>query len=856
MALLTRLKRVFTGNVAPVADPVAMPRIEPVPVDPEQATAQALLDDYLREPWEADRYWVEVDPRETATGRAILAADARIQIAVLGAAVAASSQVAARRPWTWEIGHDTRALETLLKTLARRKLAFTAADVERVLHHLAAHGDPWTWQFPLHAILGALARSDVAGTVTPASRASLIRLHAAGSAQPVGKRLGPTLERINDLLGVAKSAEDFVDACDDWGSHTGEFLTAIPAEERDAWIAILHHAATATGTTPSAKWRKVASERVAALGADRFAATVIAWLDPLGRSSANTSYRDGGGVNVPSAVLAERNATLLRGLVWCCAQAGTPAVARALGAAAEACFKKVPGVGARSLKVGNACLWALGELPGTDGAVQLLRLRYRVTFPSARKPIEAAIDRAATRAGMSRDDLADLAVPTYDLVDGRRRVAFGDRAAEIVVTGGNRVAVEWFGADGKPRRTEPAEVKRAFPDERKALNATVADLKTMLTAQRDRIERLLLSERDWPLDAWRERYLDHPLLSTLTRPLIWRFANDDRVTLGAWRDGEIVGVDDLPLTGLSAATRVRLWHPVGSEAGVVDAWQRWLEGHGIVQPFKQAHREVYVLTDAERQTATYSNRFAGHLLRQHQFLALCQARGWRYRLQGGFDGSDTPTIELPDHGLSVEYWVSPVTEGEASMTEAGMSYLISTDQVRFIRRGDRQSIPIADVPAIVLTELLRDVDLFVGVASVGNDPTWRDQGPERYRRYWTDYAFGDLSASAETRRVVLGRLLPRLKIADQCALTDKFLVVRGERRTYNIHLGSGNIMMEPNNQYLCIVPDRGAAAKDPAADVFLPFEGDTQLGVILSKAFLLANDTAITDKTILRQLDR
>ena len=36
--------------------------------------------------------------------------------------------------------------------------------------------------------------------------------------------------------------------------------------------------------------------------------------------------------------------------------------------------------------------------------------------------------------------------------------------------------------------------------------------------------------------------------------------------------------------------------------------------------------------------------------------------------------------------------------------------------------------------------------------------------------------------------------------------------------------------------------------------LFLPFEGDRVLSVILSKAFLLAADDKITDATILRQL--
>ena len=91
-------------------------------------------------------------------------------------------------------------------------------------------------------------------------------------------------------------------------------------------------------------------------------------------------------------------------------------------------------------------------------------------------------------------------------------------------------------------------------------------------------------------------------------------------------------------------------------------------------------------------------------------------------------------------------------------------------------------------------------------------------------------------------------------IAHACH-ADKFLVVRGDIRTYKIHLGSGNILMEPNDQYLCIVPSRrsGEAGRDK---LFIPFEGDQTLAIILSKAFLLAEDKKITDPTITRQIKR
>jgi hypothetical protein len=328
-------------------------------------------------------------------------------------------------------------------------------------------------------------------------------------------------------------------------------------------------------------------------------------------------------------------------------------------------------------------------------------------------------------------------------------------------------------------------------------------------------------------------------------------------------DGELLDPNDKPvkkLVGDESKTLVRLWHPVSARPAEVLAWREFRERHEITQPFKQAYREVYLLTDAERETRTYSNRFAAHIPRQNVFAALCTQRGWKFRLMGMWDGGgDTmPALELPAWNLRAEYWL---TGGEDDDDDHGtfnaVVRYVFTDQVRFYKAGATEPMSIANVPALALSEVMRDVDLFVGVASVGNDPNWVPEG-DRVGNYWQRFSFGDLSTSAETRRIVLESLLPRLKIADRAKLSDRFLVVRGELRNYKIHLGSGNILMEPNDQYLCIVPDRSAPAGKAAGGRkdYLPFEGDQTLSVILSKAFMLADDAKITDETILSQIRR
>jgi hypothetical protein len=320
-----------------------------------------------------------------------------------------------------------------------------------------------------------------------------------------------------------------------------------------------------------------------------------------------------------------------------------------------------------------------------------------------------------------------------------------------------------------------------------------------------------------------------------------------------------------------------LWHPIEHPLETIQNWRRWFERHAIVQPFKQAHREVYLLTDAERNTRLYSNRFAAHVLRQHQFHALCAARGWKNRLRLMVDDSYTPAYRaLPQWGLRAEFWIEGAGDEYGTDTnEAGAFHLLTTDQVRFYEidaaqrtahaagggyapgwnQTESEPVPLDRIPPLVLSEIMRDVDLFVGVSSVGNNPQWSDGGPDgRFADYWQSYSFGELNASAQTRKAILERLIPRLKIADRCTVGERFLSVRGDIREYRIHLGSGNILMSPNDQYLCIVPKQSATAT--REQIFLPFEGDNTLSIILSKAFMLAADTKITDLTITSQIRR
>jgi hypothetical protein len=535
-------------------------------------------------------------------------------------------------------------------------------------------------------------------------------------------------------------------------------------------------------------------------------------------------------------------------MIWFLNLVDRPEATSAIADFGILCLRKIPNIGAVSHRAGNACIAALASCCGQDAVPQLVRMRAAVKYRVARQMIEKGLQQAAEKAGLSQEALEDSCVPDFGLEAlGEMSTQLGEYRATIRITGSTEVKLLWIDGKGKALKSVPAEIKRAHAVHLKQLNKTRKDMEKMLSAQRTRLEDMLATCRPLTLNSWKENFIHHPLLSDMCRRLIWKFEGAAGSSLGIWHDSRVIEWNNQPVE-LLPEMKVRLWHPMESDVQAILSWRCWLEDHNVVQPFKQAHREVYLLTDAERHTETYSNRFAGHVLRQHQMASLCRERGWEYRLQGsGFDGANYPSKRLTE-GYSIEYWVHISENRDADMSGTGIDLYVMTDHVRFFQNGNR--LRLASVPALVFSEAMRDVDLFVGVCSIGNDPNWRDQGEAGYGQYWQQYAFGELSESARTRRDVLERLLPKLKIAGQCRIEDRFLVVTGKRCVYKIHLGSGNIQMEPGSRYLCIVPGYGTKAHPE----FLPFEGDQTLAVILSKAFLLADEAKITDPTILRQL--
>ena len=698
--------------------------------------------------------------------------------------------------------------------------------------------------FPYKAILSALAPlhpTEALKSALRGLRGCIDEFHGRTSMTELHQRIDELVNGPKQATGVAAA-----------GAWTEQVFADVQQwPQRTEWLELFDHARSLSQSTPPKKWQDAAKRCVDAVGRAPFVDASLRWLT-LGPMPGEASQ-----LQVP-----DQEADYQKGFVWTVGAVGDSTLAPALADFALACLRKIPMIGAVSHRVGNACVGALAAMPGLEAVSQLSRLANRVKYDVARRLIEKALTEAAARNNVTRDDLEAMSVPTFGLDRAGELVEqVGDCQARLAIHGGE-VSLEWS-REGKTLKSVPAGLKTSHTEAVKELDRSKKELGAILAAQRLRLERLLLSTGSTVFDKWREWYLDNPVVAATASRLIWGFdLGDGQTATGIADRGRIVDWAGNPIE-TNSATRVRLWHPIQSSVQTVMNWRCGLEDRGLQQPFKQAHREVYILTDAERATGTLSNRFAAHILKQHQFAALARERGWQFTLMGQWDSHNIPSLDLPLYGLRAEFSVNfPGEDGEgAEITAHAVYKLIGTEDVQFRQPGkggrfalDRDPpLRLEDVPAVVFSEVMRDVDLFTGVTSIGHDPSWGLDTGNQHLDYWRESSFGALSQAASERKALLERLLPRFApLKDRCVLDGHFLVVRGSLNEYRIHLGSANILMEPGSRYLCIVQGPGDASRS----LHLPFEGDRVLSLILSKAMMLVRDEAIKDVTIVRQLAR
>ncbi|MEO0731440.1 MAG: DUF5724 domain-containing protein [Bacteroidota bacterium] len=369
--------------------------------------------------------------------------------------------------------------------------------------------------------------------------------------------------------------------------------------------------------------------------------------------------------------------------------------------------------------------------------------------------------------------------------------------------------------NGKPQKSIPTKYRKH------KLVKALKENKTLLRKQYQRtrasLENAMVSVRTFSAAELAEIFT-HPIVRAMLLKLV--LYAPERQIAGFWADGRLHSADGT-LHELQDEDQLLIAHPAHLYQLVEwDRYQAYAFDHALVQPFKQIFRELYLVTADEREARYQSSRYQGHQIQPKKTAALLRSRGWVADRDEGLQ-----KVFHQKNIIATLYamadWFSPA-EVEAPVLE----------HVAFYSRKDYQHLPLTEIDPVLFSEVMRDVDLVVSVAHVGQvDP--------------------EASHSSLEMRAALARESARLFKLTNVEVKERHVLIKGTMGAYAIHLGSGKVSRD--GLQLSIIP----VHSQHRGRIFLPFlDDDPKSAEIISKMRMLALDDKIQDPTVLAQIVR
>ena len=368
--------------------------------------------------------------------------------------------------------------------------------------------------------------------------------------------------------------------------------------------------------------------------------------------------------------------------------------------------------------------------------------------------------------------------------------------------------------NGKPLKALPAKLKKhayvlELKEAEKNLREQYSRSKKMLEEAMEDATPLLMHEVASLMES-------NPVIAPLLKVLVFKSENG----LGFYEGGALMAPDGTR-TEVAGDAELKIAHALDLyESGTWAAYQAYLFEHEIKQPFKQVFRELYVKTADERGKKT-SLRYAGHQIQPAKTVALLKTRRW---VVDGEEGLQRIYYKanIIARIYALADWFSPA-DIEAPTLE----------WVDFFDRKTFKKLPIDNVPDLIFTEVMRDVDLVVSVAHVGG------VDPEASH------------STIEMRRAIATFNLPLFKL-ENVRLEGTHAHITGKLGDYTVHLGSG-VVQQKAGAMINVLP----VHSQHRGRLFLPFlDEDPKTAEIMSKIILFAEDGKIKDPFILEQIQR
>lgn len=326
----------------------------------------------------------------------------------------------------------------------------------------------------------------------------------------------------------------------------------------------------------------------------------------------------------------------------------------------------------------------------------IMNLKSRIKQTWAQKRFDKYISQIAKKEKIELDKIVELGISDYGFDNSNCYSQDLDNFRfQLKYEQGLKNEASWIDLNNnnKVQKSIPKEVKENHPENLKYIKAHQKEIENQLKTQLQRIEKLYYSDNSWDVEYWLDRYVNHPFIGIISKELYWTLSRDNHsIVTKINAESHIEDLDGKVVNPLEYKT-VRLWHPLHKVEGT--------KPNESSQPFKQWGRETY--TDA------FLREVEGKILRKDMLSQLCKSRNWT--------SSNNHNFKLPSTDIKVELTLEDRIDGTRSLSNTSANMIFRG--IKFTNK--KTSIDISEIDEVVLSEILRDVDLFVSKSELVNE---------------------------------------------------------------------------------------------------------------------------------------
>ena len=346
---------------------------------------------------------------------------------------------------------------------------------------------------------------------------------------------------------------------------------------------------------------------------------------------------------------------------------------------------------------------------------------------------------AADALGITTEELADRIVPDLGFDENKcREFDYGPRQFKVYIT--PTLELEIMNGDKKVK-TLPKPGANDDPDKSKAayddFKELKKQLKNVITAQRARLEYVLMCDRKWTQEKWTQLFVNNAVMNCFAIGLIWGVYENGALkdTFRYMDDGSFTDMQGDEYT-LPENAQIGLVHPIELTAEQTAGWKEQLEDFEITQPFMQLDRPVFLPDDKELK-ANKTTRFDGvelnsltlvnKLVKLGWYKGYAEDAGWFYyfyrddiaRRTKNADGTET----VEGNGAMLTFSGASIVvydyDGEEVTTEKLIFYK-GGSHPNYYSRDEKGFLKIRDVSPRYFSEIVMQLDTVLGKKEQGN----------------------------------------------------------------------------------------------------------------------------------------